>query len=74
MTDHEVAFIRHIYEASRQILSCTGGLRQGQFLERPMVQDACIRQLEIVGEAAKRVGAETRDDNPEIPWRLMAGM
>jgi uncharacterized protein with HEPN domain len=39
-----------------------------------MVQDAVIRNLEIVGEAAKRVPSSLRDRAPGVPWREMAGM
>jgi uncharacterized protein with HEPN domain len=39
-----------------------------------MIQDAVIRQLEIVGEAAKRVSESTWANEPEIPWNSIAGM
>jgi uncharacterized protein with HEPN domain len=35
------------------------------------VQDAVVRRIEIVGEAARRVSQETRDKYPQIPWREM---
>jgi uncharacterized protein with HEPN domain len=44
------------------------------FLQDSKIQDAVIRQFEIIGEATKRVSATTRDAKPEIPWRDMAGM
>lgn len=40
----------------------------------PMRQDAVVRNLEIVGEAAKQVPDSLRAEVPEIPWRQMAGM
>ena len=43
------------------------------FMADPMRQDAIIRNLEIAGEAAKRVPDNIRDLAPEIPWRQMAG-
>jgi uncharacterized protein with HEPN domain len=39
-----------------------------------MVQDAVVRNLEIVGEAAKRVTPDLREPAPGVPWREMAGM
>jgi uncharacterized protein with HEPN domain len=39
-----------------------------------MVQDAVVRNLEIVGEAAKRVSPDLRGRAPGVPWREMAGM
>jgi uncharacterized protein with HEPN domain len=38
------------------------------------VQDAVVRRIEIVGEAARRVSQETRDKYPQIPWREMTSM
>jgi uncharacterized protein with HEPN domain len=44
-----------------------------QFLNDEMVQDAVIRNFEIIGEAAKRVPTGYRRAHAEVPWRLMAG-
>ena len=38
------------------------------------LQDAVIRRLEIIGEAARRVSEETRAVHPNLPWRQMIGM
>ena len=39
-----------------------------------MVKDAIIRELEIIGEAAKNVSQDFREKYKEIPWKDMAGM
>ena len=38
------------------------------------VQDACIRQIEIMGEATKRISESFKEKHPEVPWIDMAGM
>ena len=42
------------------------------FLASEVVQDAVIRSLEVIGEAAKNVTAVTRRRFPRVPWRDMA--
>jgi len=37
-------------------------------------QDAVVRRIEIIGEAARRLSQETRDKHPQIPWREMTSM
>lgn len=39
-----------------------------------MVQDAVMRNFEIIGEAAKRLDDSYRTAHPEIPWRALAGL
>lgn len=39
-----------------------------------MIQDAVVRNLEVVGEAAKQVPDSLRERVPELSWREMAGM
>lgn len=39
-----------------------------------LVQDAIIRQLEVVGEAVKRLPRTVRDAEPQVPWQQIAGL
>ena len=45
-----------------------------EFYEDIQCQDAVVRRIEIIGEAARRVSQETRDKYPQIPWREMTSM
>ena len=45
-----------------------------EFYEDTQCQDAVVRRIEIIGEAARRVSEETRNKYPQIPWREMTSM
>lgn len=44
----------------------------GAFSASEVIQDAVVRNLEVIGEAAKHVSVTTRSRHPEVPWRAMA--
>lgn len=44
------------------------------FMAESHWQDAVIRQLEIIGEAIKRIPPDVLGRRPDIPWRRIAGM
>lgn len=44
------------------------------FLKSAMIQDAVIRNIEIIGEITKRVSSEFKSYHNEVPWRQMAGI
>jgi uncharacterized protein with HEPN domain len=37
-------------------------------------QDAAIRQIEVIGEAVKKLSSELKKAHPEVPWKDVAGM
>lgn len=43
-------------------------------MESEELQDAVIRNVEVIGEAAKRVSAEMRGDLPSLDWKAICGM
>ena len=69
-----LVYIEHIQSSIDSILNYAQGLDYDSFLEKQIVQDAIVRQLEIIGEATKRISTEYRKSNPQIPWKVMAGM
>lgn len=66
-------YLRHIRDAARRIQEYTHDGRDA-FMENTMMQDAVIRNLEIIGEATKGLSTDLRERYPDIPWSSMAGM
>lgn len=69
----EQAYLLHIRDAIDRGLSYTEEGRD-VFLGDPMIQDAVLRNMEILGEASKRVSQPLRDRAPDMQWHEMAGM
>lgn len=67
------AYLKHINDAIAKIEKYTKG-GQKQFMEDTMIQDSVVRNLEIIGEAAKNLPADLRRANPKVPWRSVTGM
>jgi uncharacterized protein with HEPN domain len=71
-TDREL--LDDIREAIQRIDSYLKGMSYDGFMRDDRTQDAVIRNIEIVGEATKGLSESVREQNPQIPWRRMAGM
>jgi uncharacterized protein with HEPN domain len=67
-------YLDHIRDAIGMIETYTLGKTRKEFMQTPMMRDAVIRQLEIVGEATKKISRATRKKHPSVPWKDMAGM
>lgn len=72
MKDNRV-YLRHMLDAVTRIEDYTRGLGQEGFMKSPLVQAGVVRELEIIGEAAKRIDDGFRAKYPEIPWKRMTG-
>lgn len=67
-------FLQDIEEAGTKIQRYTNGLDFEAFVGHEMAYDAVLRNLEIIGEAAKGIPGEVRDRFPSIDGRGMAGL
>ena len=66
-------YLAHILEAISRIHEYLEDVDEVGFLSNHLVQDAVIRNFEIIGEACKRVPVEIRDRFADIPWKEAAG-
>lgn len=66
-------YLTHIADSISRIEKYCEGLDEDKFLESELVQDAVIRQFEIIGEAAKKLDTKLRQTTAHIPWRAIAG-
>jgi uncharacterized protein with HEPN domain len=55
-----------------KVLQYTQGLTQAGFVGNPLVYDATLRNLELIGEAATKIPDAVRQHSPAIPWRQIA--
>ena len=72
MKDDSV-YLSHILEAIGKIESYVS-VGYSEFMAQSHWQDAVIRQLEIIGEAAKNLSEEIRSSDSSIPWRRICGL
>lgn len=73
-SDREAAFLNDILEAIQRITAYVDGMPYEDFLDDLKTQDAVIRNLEIIGEAARQISGPIRQKAPNIPWSSLAGM
>lgn len=74
MSRDDRIYLLHILDAVGQIETYLSGITYDDFMASRMHQDAVIRQIEILGEATKNISMDIRDQNPDIPWKDIAGM
>ena len=70
----DLHYLIDILEAREHIATYISDLDYEDFLDSRMVQDAVMRNLQIIGEAVKRLSPELKAEHPDLPWREMAGL
>jgi uncharacterized protein with HEPN domain len=66
--------VEDIVDAVRRVLEYTSGMTQDEFYDDQKTIDAVVRNIEIIGEAARHVPDEIQARAPEVPWAQMRGM
>ena len=74
MKKKDIVYIIYIRDAIKSILKYTKDLNKKGFNSKEIIQDAVIRKIEIIGEAAKNVSLNFRELYSDIPWKKIVGM
>jgi len=74
MSRDELMYIRDIAESCEKIMKFITGLTKTKLLRDEKTYDAVIRNLEIIGEAAKNISGPTRAQMADVDWRKIAGL
>ena len=74
MHKSDSVYLKHILDSITQIEKYTQDLDVEDLIGNRLVQDAVIRQLEIIGEATKNLSDDFKNKKLAIPWKDIAGM
>ena len=69
----DLIFIEHILESIEAIEDFSRGLTKEKLISSRLKQSALVREIEIIGEAAKNMSSELKKDYHKIPWKEIAG-
>lgn len=72
--ERDRAYLIDIVQSANLAMKYLRDLNPEAFLADQEKQDAVVRRLEIIGEAARRLSDETKGKLAEIPWRKITGM
>jgi uncharacterized protein with HEPN domain len=73
MKDNRLYLI-HILESINKIDSYVSGLDLASFMEKTIVQDAVLRNLQVLAESTQKLSAEFKSRHPEIEWYTISGL
>lgn len=74
MNKDSYVFLQHILDSTKAIENYTKNCSREKFLASQKTKDAVIRNIEIIGEAAKHIPEEFKINYGEIPWKDMVKM
>ncbi|HZG39854.1 MAG TPA: DUF86 domain-containing protein [Nodosilinea sp.] len=70
----DLQFLLDMLQSAELIVSYTKHCSEGEFAEDIQLQDAVIRRILVIAEAARRVSDSTRQALPNIAWSEINGM
>jgi len=70
----DAELLSDVKEAIKRIEIYTQKIEYKEFLQDIKTQDAVVRNLEIIGEAAKNISVDFKKKYPRLPWKELAGL
>ena len=74
MSISPIEYLRHIRDEARFLERATASVNLQDFMADEVLKRACVRALEVIGEAAKKVPESLRARYHDVEWKKMAGM
>lgn len=67
-------YLIHLSESIKKIESYTKGLDFASFMQNTLIQDAVLRNLQVLAESTQRLSEDFKMRHPEIEWYKIAGL
>lgn len=72
--DRDKLFVQHIHDAIHAVERHTAGVSREKFFSSQLIQDAVVRQVLIIGEAANHLSHMFFEKYSHVPWHAVVGM
>jgi len=70
---NDLIYIKHILESINAISDFSKGIDKEELISSRLKQSAIVREIEIIGEAAKNISKKTKNRCSDIKWKEIAG-
>ena len=74
MRPDDSVYVGHMLDMAKKAAEKVGALTRRDYDEDENLRLALAHLVQVIGEAARRVSAETREAHPEVPWVDIVGM
>jgi uncharacterized protein with HEPN domain len=68
------AYLLDMLLAARKVMKYIKGVDSNRFDQDELLQDAVMRRIQIIGEAARKISPEFKEAHPEISWSEISGL